>query len=104
MTFNDKVKVGCGKEYAVGDYVGAKDDWHMLYFGHVPVVDMRKYTPEAEWQKVRIDMKGKTLVYKYNSLCRWLICCQFSYASKIQVTNYVTALSRGGLIKPEDYR
>jgi hypothetical protein len=26
------------------------------------------------------------------------------YFGKVQCTNYVTALSRGGLIKPEDYR
>lgn len=104
MQFSDIIEVGCGDKFFIRDYIEAKDNWKMLYFGHVSVIDMRKYTPEAEWQKVRIDMKGKTTAYKYTALCRWLICCQFSYASKIQVTNYVTALSRGGLIKPEDYR
>lgn len=79
-------------------------DWSTLYFGRVPVEDMRLYTPEEEWQKVRRSMKGESPEFKYIALRAWLIVNEYSYASKIQVTNYVTALSRGGLIKPEDYR
>ena len=79
-------------------------NWRKLYFGHVPVKDMRLYTPHADWQVVRLDMKGKSLAYKYASLCKWLVQKEFAYSAKIQVTNYVTALSRGGLILPEDYR
>ena len=104
MHYTDVIETSNGNKFFVRDYVEVKDNWKMLYFGHVPVADMKKYTPEAEWQKVRLDMKGKTTAYKYKALCLWLITSQFSYASKIQVTNYVTALSRGGLIKPEDYR
>lgn len=91
-------------EFAKRDYTKVDMNWHKLYFGRVPVADMRKYTPDPAWQEVRVDMKGKSLAYKYSALSTWLIRSDFSYASKIQVTNYVTALSRGGLIKPEDYR
>lgn len=96
--------VANGNTFEVGDYCETDMNWKKLYFGHVTVSDMRKYTPEPDWQKVRLDMKGKTLAYKYSALCKWLIVSRFSYGAKIQVTNYVTALSRGGLIKPDDYR
>lgn len=79
-------------------------DWRKVYFGHVPVADMRKYTPEEDWQEVRLYMKGKNLQEKYDALVYWLELNEYSYASKIQSSNYVTALSRGGLIKPKDYR
>lgn len=79
-------------------------DWSKVYFGTVPVADMRKYTPEEEWQKVRLSMKGESLEFKHKALTDWLDKNDHSYASRIQSTNYVTALSRGGLIKPSDYR
>lgn len=79
-------------------------DWSDVYFGRVPVKDMRKYTPEEAWQVVRLDMKGKSLEYRHEALTKWLEKNDYSYASKIQSTNYVTALSRGGMIKPYQYR
>lgn len=86
------------------DYEEYDMNWRKLYFGHVSVADMRKYTPNVDWQAARLSMKGTTTGFKYRVLCGWLLDCDFSYASRIQVTNYVTALSRGGLIKPSDYR
>lgn len=79
-------------------------DWSKVYFGTVKRADVQKYIPDAEWQKVRLWMKGKTLVQKYETLSSWLEKCKYSHGSKVQCTNYVTALSRGGLIKPEEYR
>lgn len=100
----DNVVVANGNSFDFADYNKADMNWKKLYFGHVPVADMRRYTPMQDWQKVRLDMKGKTLSYKFTALSNWLLVNNFSYSAKIQVTNYVTALSRGGLIKPEDYR
>lgn len=97
------VQTPAGK-YAMVEYHTYDLNWKKLYFGHVPVVDVRKHTPQPGWQEIRIFMKGKSLEVKYGTLCRWLLLNDFSYASRIQVTNYVTALSRGGLIKPEDYQ
>lgn len=91
-------------EYAREAYEEYDMDWRKLYFGHVSVADMRKYTPNADWQAVRLSMKGTTTGFKYRVLCSWLLDCDFAYSAKIQVTNYVTALSRGGIIKPADYR
>jgi len=79
-------------------------DWALVYFGRTPRADIQKFIPEEAWQQKRIDMKGKSLEYKYLVLINWLKSNEYSYSSQIQVTNYVTALSRGGLIKPEDYR
>lgn len=93
-----------GKVYCEEDYAKYDMDWRKLYFGHVPVSAMRKYTPDSNWQRVRLSMKGTSTAFKYKTLCNWLVTCEFSYASKIQVTNYVTALSRGGIIIPDAYR
>lgn len=79
-------------------------NWRLVYFGKVKREDVQKYIPDEEWQKVRLWMKGKTLVQKYEALVNWLERCNYSHSAKVQCTNYVTALSRGGLIKPEDYR
>lgn len=96
--------VANGNKFQSEDYTMYDLNWKKLYFGTVPVKDMRLYTPELEWQKVRVSMKGTTNLVKFRSLCQWLVQNNFSYSSRIQVTNYVTALSRGGLIVPEDYR
>ena len=78
-------------------------DWRKLYFGPVGRDEVQRHIKDDEWQKVRLDMKGKPLAYKYASLLRWLKHNDYDRASQVQVTNYVTALSRGGLIKPADY-
>jgi hypothetical protein len=56
-----------------------------------------------EWQAIRIAMKGSSLRHKFLSLTAWLEVKEYSREAQVQVTNYVTALSRGGLIKPTDY-
>lgn len=81
-----------------------KLNWRLLYFGHMPIKEVLEAVQDKEWQIIRLSMKGKSLESKYNTLHRWLNTCQRSRASQVQVTNYVTALSRGGLIKPSDYR
>lgn len=79
-------------------------DWRKVYFGKIERKDIKKYTPEAAWQKVRIFMKGKDLVTKYKALTDWLELKEHAHSAKVQVTNYTTALSRGGLITPDEYR
>lgn len=79
-------------------------DWSKLYFGHVSVNEVKKYIPDPDWQAVRRSMKGTSLQNKYNTLKNWLFVNDSNRMSQVQVTNYVTALSRGGLIKPSDYR
>lgn len=98
-------------------------DWHKLYFGKVTAQEVQEAVHDDLWQLLRKSMKGKTLEQKYEALNNYVesylidksVFDKFSKGDqlkliehnrkvKVRVTNYVTALSRGGLIKPEDYK
>lgn len=90
-------------------------DWKKLYFGKVTRSEVFRAVDNEEWQKVRLSMKGVSLTKKYEILSLYLkksveafesgdISTNEMRRAKIRITNYVTALSRGGLIEPEDYR
>ena len=78
-------------------------DWSKVYFGHMPKQEVLQAVKDPEWQAIRIAMKGTSLEHKYRCLTAWLKVKEYSREAQVQVTNYVTALSRGGLIKPIDY-
>lgn len=78
-------------------------DWKKVYFGHMNKNEVLAAVKDPEWQAMRIAMKGATLQHKYLCLTAWLKAQNYSREAQVQVTNYVTALSRGGLIKPTDY-
>lgn len=78
-------------------------DWKTLYFGHMHKDEVLRCVKDPEWQTLRIAMKGTTTEHKFHSLSAWLTVKNYSREAQVQVTNYVTALSRGGLIKPADY-
>ena len=78
-------------------------DWKTLYFGHMCKDEVLRCVKDPEWQALRIAMKGSTTEHKFHSLTAWLKVKNYSREAQVQVTNYVTALSRGGLIKPADY-
>lgn len=90
-------------------------DWKKLYFGKVARSEVFRAIDNDEWQKVRLSMKGVSLTKKYEILSLYLKKSVEAFESgdvnikemrrvEIRITNYVTALSRGGLIEPEDYR
>ena len=91
-------------------------DWSILYFGPIERDEIQAAVDDAEWQSLRKRLKGKPLETKYamlegyynETLCRLrLLNADESDEIRllqVRVTNYVTALSRGGLIKVEDYR
>ncbi len=79
-------------------------NWREVYFGHINKTEVRQYIVDREWQRVRLWMKGKILIQKFQALKMWLEKNNFNRASQVQCTNYVTALSRGGLIKTSEYR
>lgn len=98
-------------------------DWHKLYFGKVTSKEVQEAIHDDLWQMLRKSMKGKTLKQKYDALTNYvesylvdesvfnkfpkddqLRLIEHNRKVKVRVTNYVTALSRGGLIKPEDYK
>lgn len=95
----------------------SKLNWGRLYFGHVYVSEVQKAIKDPEWQKLRKDLKGRSLEEKYERLLDYyqkellglgsLPDSEFWGALRmlqVRCTNYVTALSRGGLISPSDYR
>ncbi len=79
-------------------------DWKEIYFGKINRAEIKEAVADPEWQATRLYMKGKSLWIKYLILKNWLDKKHYSSTAKIQVTNYVTALSRGGLIAVEDYK
>lgn len=90
-------------------------DWHNLYFGHVSPQEVQEAVKDPEWQDLRRSIKGLPLQRKYDILMAYRDCRMAERIVEkksdtwwrmveVRLTNYVTALSRGGLIKPEDYR
>lgn len=94
-------------------------NWKKLYFGRVSPKEVAEAVRDDRWQAVRREMKGVSLERKYQMLGDYLLGetleaqradltseerARILRKARIRCTNYVTALSRGGLIKPEDYR
>lgn len=87
-------------------------NWRRLYFGKVSPSEVQEAIHNDEWQTVRISMKGKTLEAKYRILSNYYDRTFTKVVGddhairmlRVRVTNYITALSRGGLICPSDYR
>lgn len=86
-------------------------NWKKLYFGRVSPNEVQGAVRDSEWQECRKYMKGMSLYGKYATLSDYLIAKTLEARNehelrmvRVRVTNYVTALSRGGLIKPIDYR
>jgi hypothetical protein len=78
---------------------GAKSiDWDFLIFEEVKRKDIQRCVKNEQWQKFRKTLKGKTSREKFNALKSWLNNRNRSYCAKVQVTNYVNALKRGGTI------
>lgn len=87
-------------------------NWSLLYYGKVTKEEVTEAIKDPEWQSLRKAIKGTSLANKYVQLIHY----QSEYIKahwndhhlmrlmQVRLTNYVTALSRGGLIKPEDYR
>ena len=91
-------------------------DWRSLYYGHVSPQEVAEAIADPVWQRIRLAMRGKPLETKYAILCGYRaamfdslegspgIAAHEQRMVEVRLTNYVTALSRRGLIKPEDYR
>lgn len=87
-------------------------NWSLLYYGKVTKEEVTEAIKDPEWQSLRKAIKGTPLTNKYVQLIHY----QHEYIKahmndhhlmrlmQVRLTNYVTAFSRGGLIKPEDYR
>ncbi len=78
-------------------------NWKGLYFGHITRDEIKRSITDKDWQKLRVSLKGKSLKYKNSELHKYLTVQNNNRKAQVRITNYVTALSRGGLIKPADY-
>lgn len=97
-----------GKDHILTE---VKLHWGSLYFGKIKQSEIREAIRDAQWQQVRLSMKGMSTEDKYKTLEAYLAFKKDMLVNEhemrmvhVRVTNYVTALSRGGIIKPEDYR
>ena len=92
-----KVKIDLTSIYKSLDLFKALD-WKSIHCGEITKEEIKKYVIQPEWQDVRIELKGKTLEEKFNTLKDWLKKHKNSRASQVQVTNYINALARGGMV------
>ena len=63
--------------------------------------DITLCTQDEEWQIFRRELKGQTTRQKLQALARWYgrpWDVDRKYESWVQVTNYLNALKRGGLL------
>ena len=73
-------------------------DWNSLHFGKITRDEIIRYCQGEEWQKLRRMLLNTSLEEKFRKLKEWLAQHENSRAAQVQVTNYVNALKRGGLI------
>ena len=84
-------------------------DWKKLYFGRVSPRGVAEAVSDDRWQAVRKEMKGASLTDKFCALTDRL-CRDLQERARyggyehdlrmlqVRCTNYVSVLSRGGLI------
>ena len=75
-------------------------DWNKLNFGTFSIKQVLEAVKDEGWQKIRKSMKGTSLAERWKILRKHLRDRNNSRRAKIQVTNYVKALARGGMIPP----
>jgi len=71
--------------------------WQTLICGSYSRAQVLKAVADPAWQRERKAMLGTTLLQKFMRLAMWRASTDEN--GDIQVTNYVYALKRGGLIK-----
>lgn len=78
-------------------------DFSKLHSGHISSQEILAYVKDPEWQKLRLAMKGKSLQERYDMMEAYLYEHKNSWEAQVRVTNYINALSRGGMIPPAGY-
>ena len=74
-------------------------DWLALTTSPITRAEIVRYIPNEEWQALRVHLLNTSLATKYAALHEWLREHDNTRASQVQVTNYINALKRGGMIK-----
>lgn len=79
--------------------LGNQLSWQELHRGQLEKEEILRFVADIDWQRFRISLKGTTLEHKRAALQTWLMDHNFDHRAKVQVTNYINALRRGGLLK-----
>jgi hypothetical protein len=74
-------------------------EWDKLRFGCFSLQTVRWAVDSKDWQTFRETLRGLPLPYRYSLLEKWVIDNNNAMQARIQVTNYVNALKRAGMLK-----
>ena len=74
-------------------------NWSALDYSPLTRAEISEDVLEPEWQDLRRRMLLTRLIVRYAALQQWLKEHDYTRKSQVQVTNYVNALKRGGIIK-----
>ncbi len=75
--------------------------WKELIKGRYPIYIVGFAVKDHNWQIFRESLKGKPLDDKFDMLMSWGKSHNWDHDSSVQVTNYVYALKRAGIIKAD---
>ena len=73
-------------------------NWSLLHSGPITKEEIALYTPQQGWQALRLSLVGASLNVKFHELQSWLEVNNYNRMSQVQVSNYINALKRGGMI------
>jgi hypothetical protein len=80
------------------DYASRRT-WDPLVFGTASPSAVQRAVADPSWQRLRRSLLGQPLETKFDALHAFLNAAPGDSLRQVCVTNYVHALSRGGLIK-----
>jgi len=73
-------------------------NWGQLHKGKLKQHEIQISYQDEDWQTFRKSLKGISTEKKFEKLQEWLNLQENSNKAQIQVTNYINALKRGGII------
>jgi len=73
------------------------EDWSSIHSGNITQDEIERCVKDPKWQAFRESLKGLPLGEQFTKLKQWNN--QNSRCAKVQVTNYINALRRGGLLE-----
>ena len=74
-------------------------DWNKLRFGCFSLPTVQNAVDSKNWQEFREKLRNVPLSYRYEMLEQWVETNKNAMQARIQVTNYVNALKRAGMLK-----
>ena len=77
-----------------------KPEWEKLTFvSLLPASDIRLALKDEKWRRFRSELVDLPIEWKFQKLWLWCEEHNWSFASKMQATNYVEILRKKGLIQ-----